>query len=153
MQLEDQVVSLALAKRLKELSVKQDSLFWWRKNSMASEPGVYYIPDREMMNLAVLSGKLELECAAFTVAELGEMLPRRLPWESKDLFLIVYLEIYPLGTRKGWLVNYVAERDGITYSPYAEEAATEADARAKLLISLIEKKLITPPTEAAKGGE
>jgi hypothetical protein len=41
MKLEQQVVSLDLAKRLKELGVKQESYFKWNFNSAAPEQGWY----------------------------------------------------------------------------------------------------------------
>lgn len=74
MEIENQVVSLELAKKLKELGVKQDSLFYWeRENEFALEK------DDEWC----LSYKSEMiycepedRCiSAFTVAELFELLP------------------------------------------------------------------------------
>ena len=60
-------------------------------------------------------------CSAFTVAELGEMLPCfdgriTMPWHNED----------------GWR------------SHYCQEPLTEADARAKMLIHLIDKGVIKP---------
>lgn len=67
MELEKQVCSLELAKKLKELGVKQESLFVWdikRKNLFYTKNNY---PD----------GNIELleQCVAFSVAELGEMFP------------------------------------------------------------------------------
>ena len=64
MKLEQHVCSLDLAKRLKELGVKQESLFWW--GEITKE--VHYCK----------AGK-PLHISAFTVAELGEMLPKWRP--------------------------------------------------------------------------
>jgi len=72
MKLEQQVVSLELAKELKEAGYPQESLYRWRKYSLAEKPALYQIP--EGTELGVLSGKLEFEYSAPTVAELGEAL-------------------------------------------------------------------------------
>ena len=70
MKLENQIVSLELAKRLKELGCKQDSIFKW--HSKLDEKGnrvyteIVYLPIKQM----------EQDYSAFTVAELGELLPK-----------------------------------------------------------------------------
>jgi hypothetical protein len=63
MKLEKQVCNLQLSKRLRELGVKQDSLFWWSHF-------------RSMGEMAWgLSNTTNGDCvSAFTVAELGEIL-------------------------------------------------------------------------------
>ena len=125
MQLEKQVVSLELAKRLDELKVKQVSHFWWCQH------------DHEMY---------ELECgdecsdsigghSAFTVAELGNLLPKELKLDKA----------YDLNISFGyakWVVAFVDRSDGYAVQ-YQEVADTEADARAKTLVYLLENKLIT----------
>ena len=71
MNLESQVCSLELAKRLKELGVPQESLWYWvqRKNTTA------YVTERDLAfgyqpkNM----GKVLNTYSAFTVAELGEL--------------------------------------------------------------------------------
>lgn len=63
MKLEDQVCSLELAIRLKELGAKQESLFYWFECPVEYK---YVIgnPNKDWLNYS-----------AFTVAELGAMLP------------------------------------------------------------------------------
>lgn len=114
MKLEDQVCSLELAKQLKELGVKQESIWYWHK---------YQDRDWE----ATLA---ESDLSAFTVAELGEMLPEFVgSWREHDNFW--HCDNSELGeNRRVWL----------TFN-----ADTEADARAKMLIYLIENKLIKIP--------
>lgn len=63
MKLSDQVCSLDLAKRLKELGVKQDSLFYWFECPVKNE-WIIGNPNRDWENYS-----------AFTVAELGKLLP------------------------------------------------------------------------------
>jgi len=113
MRLEDQVCSLELAKRLKELGVNQESLYEWVERWGDKTCGIFP-SDNDIVNT---------KWSAFTVAELGEML---LP------------DIYSYKTPDG---SWVCARKSPTYLVDAE---TEADARAKLLIYLIEQGLVKP---------
>jgi hypothetical protein len=114
MKLEDQVVSLKLANKLKELGVKQESHFMWKYDES------YYLV---ATNSRCGTGK-GIAASAFTVAELGEMLP----------FGIAYA----LVTMKGE-THWNIEVQGIKTRTVAD---TETDARAKMLICLIENGLI-----------
>ena len=123
MKLENLVVSLELAQKLKELGVKQESLF------------NYYWQDRQFGGKYILrfsrGSKSREYISAFTVAELGEMLPSRL--KAKEFQCIKYIEKWVCGYWNG----------GWSYWYMAQEAKTEADARAKMLIYLIENNPIT----------
>ena len=80
MKLEDQVVRLELAKKLKELSVNRENLFWWRiyhddwDGGLHSESLVY---GRKTDKYSKKGETEEYEkyISAFTATELGEMLP------------------------------------------------------------------------------
>lgn len=119
MKLEDQVVSLVWAKKLKELGVKQESYFFWYGGNVLREN-----------QLTQELRRHEPPVSAFTVAELGEMLPISLRNSAKDCSS----EFYRVSPGV-W--------HGITFPKchfvYTE---TEANARAKMLIYLIEEKLI-----------
>lgn len=65
MNIEDQVCSLELSKRLKELDVKQESLFC-------------YTTDYDLEFLPSEIRNYDICIAAFTVSELGEMIPWKL---------------------------------------------------------------------------
>ena len=121
MKIEDQVCSLELAKRLKELGVNQESVFWWTDEDLVLMGG-YKNTDWKISDT---KGLYE-QCAytsAFTVAELGEMLPEGTTTEP---FAIgQYLCTYRRPNHKRVSI----------YEP------TEADARAKMLIYLIGKQL------------
>ncbi len=123
MKLKNQVCSLELSKKLKELGVEQESLFYWVENY----PGVWNIRyEREKVYHTFVS--------AFTVAELGERLPFGVMSIHIDTrFNKDYAEL------KGgdWFCRN--ETRGKRKYIYAK---TEADARAKMLIYLIENKLI-----------
>ncbi len=121
MKLEDQVCSLELSRKLKELGVKQESYFWWAKSA------IWNIAVRPDGNLFVPATShsyqfpADQRYSAFTVAELGEMLKgHKFPFWS---------------ARYGWETPD-NELDGSYY------ADTEADVRAKMLIYLLENKLI-----------
>lgn len=139
MKLEDQVCSLELAKRLKELGVKQESYFQWYRESegwsynlgqvsvfQTSDPAPYF--------------------AAFSVAELGEMLPGILIhkgelwqtqlWKSDFSQEVSYSANCKKSKtegdpEKGWMTETFIEK-------------TEADARAKMIICLIEQGIVKP---------
>ena len=123
MQLSDQVCSLELARRLKELGVKQESCFYWcNVNNWEYKSILRYCENATERELR-LSG---FAISAFTVAELGEMLP---VWQDSCKREI-----------NEWHVR-VFEKD-IIHNSFHE---TEADARAKMLIYLIENKLMEVP--------
>lgn len=150
MKLEFQVCSLELAKRLKELGVKQESLFTWTnfyrfnawedegcpaiakvENGFEIETGRIvdsYIDDC-VKEKSVIPNPGELEqYSAFTVAELGEMLPQQcFSQKMKEKDSTPWVCTFDLG--------YMKAKD----YQYAE---TEADARAKMLIHLIEKGVV-----------
>lgn len=76
MKLEEQVVSLELAKKLKELGVKQDGLFQWFRQFPGDDYLLHYIDyNHHEMDLKIFKEHFPDSCSAFTVAELGEMLP------------------------------------------------------------------------------
>lgn len=128
MKLENQVTSLELSKKLKELGVRQESLFYWTQIQSPE----WSIRQHSELDEVVEGGDgwtyleegLYRECvySAFTVAELGEMLPKAL----------IQYETFTTGHRAIW-----------NHGEHTELENTEADARAKMLIYLLEKKLIT----------
>ena len=157
--LSKQFCSLKLAKQLAELGVSQESLFYWTKfdtgggTAGASELIDYAIrPENELPQ-----NEEYRDCfSAFTSGELGEMLPGVVlhHYDSKRKVGHSYL----LDTRQtlgikngknyttGWYIRYlnrslntVIPSQGVPFI----EADTEADARAKTLIYLIENDIIS----------
>lgn len=131
MKLEQQVTSLELSKKLKELGVKQESLFWWKND----EPTAYDPVGRDW-HLVSDGNKLRVGhpqqinlVSAFTVAELGEMLSK---FERPHI-------IRSFKGNKMWYSERGFE--------HLVEGDTEANARAKMLIYLIENKLIPPSNQ------
>lgn len=147
MKLEQQVCSLDLAKKLKELGVKQESAFYWgwflgHLPDGADGKGILYFADNhDIPELAV-----ECIASALTVAELGEMLPGLLECRSPKFI--------GEGKRQWELLCSKDESPFCGYfngtlSPYGnfgflEYADTEANARAKMLVYLIEKGIVKP---------
>lgn len=133
MKLEEQVSSLVLSKKLKELGVKQESFFHW------------------VIDILYLTAVQPIEeykhnfASAFTVAELGEMLPVTLG-AANDNPATKQIDVFSY--------KYGDEKYQIELSHYpiygdAEQplwntgiCKTEADARAKMLVYLIEAKII-----------
>ena len=101
MTIQNQVSNLELSRKLEKLGVKQDGYWMWVKYSLWKEPKLWASDLTSKMKVTCFSGKLEYAISAFTVAELGEMMPITI--EEKD-------KMYFFEIRKceaGWLVGYV----------------------------------------------
>ncbi len=116
MTLKTQVTSLEPSKKLKDLGVKQESIFVWVVDN-----------DAEFLQFLANNGRLEWYrqnnhtiTSAFTVAELGELLR---PHLKKSI----------------WLPEIRSAMSDATYM------LDEANARAKMLIYLLENHLIENP--------
>lgn len=114
MKIEDQVCSADLAKRLKGLGVKQESYFEY-----------CYIIQKQSWELFVCDpdDKVNPKLAAFTVAELGEMFPKYVGSGRKKYGFYCRDFSRPLETVVSLL---------------------EAEARAKMLVYLIEQGIVKP---------
>ena len=139
MELKKQVCSLELAKRLKELGVKQESAFAWTADMET--------PDTKWRLWS--SGAIEewvgpWRAAAFTVAELGEMLPPYISIGDDSLGEKVEVRTLTSDHSKGkWDVWY----EGVDGNDercdwYYQTDGNEADARAKMLVYLLEHNLM-----------
>ena len=115
MNIEEQVTSLELSKQIKELGVEQESLFYW----ISTLQGFEIVYQGELLG--------EVSYSAFTVAELGKLLPTWF-YSGKTLSKALKTE-FECGS---------AEYDKQTW----KKADTEANARGKMLIYLIEHNLI-----------
>ena len=143
MELEKQVGSLDSAKRLKELGVKQDSLFYYYpKPKVVENSGGKVIRD----GYKILYGDsarvygVDAKYSAFTVAELGEMLPVSVTIKDKWHKLISTHQ--DSSVKNYWYGGYGNDKD--LELCYFYGILTEADCRAKMLIYLLENKIIIP---------
>lgn len=139
MRLEDQVTSLELAKRLKELGVLQGGAFDYYENTFHPEhPFIVLRPTVNMME-----NPTSWICSAFTVAELGEMLPR----EAHGFDLV----IRPAdgSTPLKWHIGYVEpDHEGYEYRFERQASDKLVDAMARMLIHLIEQGILKPEERA-----
>ena len=131
MKLKDQVASLILSKKLKELRVKQESLYKWcvwdRKAPDYDGEKDRLFTEKEWEDFAEDYIPPESEFySAFTVAELGELLPTGTTSH--------------INPDKGWHIH--TWRTSNPKKGMYIQSKTEANARAKMLIYLIENKLI-----------
>ncbi|KKK98792.1 hypothetical protein LCGC14_2639220 [marine sediment metagenome] len=123
-----QVCSLELAQALKAVGVKQDSTWYWvdvypPKTALAmKKDGVYFVYDPERLAQQIVTGGDPV--SAFTVAELGEMLP--------TLCLSGSVE---KGRYNCWYFADMCTREIKHYNTYQTE--NEANARAKMLMFLV----------------
>jgi hypothetical protein len=124
MTLEQQVCSLELAQKLKELGVKQESLFHW---SRADNHGGLEVRYRQYVSEK--DGEAVEHCSAFTVAELGEMLKPNAE----------HFKIFSSADKPGYFAAY--HHGGLG------RGETMADAAAAMLIYLLENKLLTNEKE------
>ena len=133
MQLEQQVSNRELSIKLRDLGVKQDSYFWW------------HTPIREGFGYPVIRSSTntyrdgtEPNCSAFTCSELGEMLPKYVGVPQRQYFDYRSEEKIEL-EKPLWYWSV-----GGDFTKYSSGLAdTEADARAKMLVYLLENELIT----------
>jgi hypothetical protein len=116
MDLEQQVCGLDLAERLKELGVKQESYFAWCDSDVHGE---YQIVD-----FGASDG--ERRIAAFSAAELGEMLPQN---RVRSVFYVGM-----------WFVELFPPNSPLAPAEQRMVADFEANARAKMLIYLLENR-------------
>lgn len=132
MKIEDQLVSLEIAKKLKELGVKQESYFYfhtcykqekyddiWSEDYHDEVTGEYGDCHKLLKSHSI---------SAFSVAELGDILPA---WvQTKRLY-----DIFELGT-----LNWINKCEYSWNCLVGDKK--EADARAKILIYLLENNWI-----------
>jgi hypothetical protein len=138
MNLEQQVCSLELAKKLKSLGVKQESFFAW---VYSPEPGREWEAHLISKDMTEYPDKpyLSQQACAFTVAELGDMIHNNVNewaqgWNDSGCFY--HFQYGPKGA--GSMMK--TPMFGNKFS--ALDSETEADARAEFLIHLIKEGVV-----------
>ena len=132
MKLESQVVSLELAKEMKELGFEQESLWSWVQWNMHKK----HLPEKLVYEIAptedapYFSDKRE-QCSAYTVAELGEMILNHCNEYAQGYVDCGCFYHFQYGRRGS---GSMIEGIGKTFT--ASDEDNEADARAKMLIYL-----------------
>lgn len=154
MKLEEQVCSLELAKKLKELGIKQNkSHYCWNKQQYGS----YLLGNNPNYNSNIID-----ECvSAFTVAELGEILPNCVlkpnsaPFDNYCLTIRKFISVdEKMKHTNNFVINYECDSTETTGADaWITRKLTRkftmsfydpnlANAMAKILIFLIEDKLL-----------
>lgn len=143
MKLEDQVCSLELAKRLKELGAKQESAFEYRVYLEAIYPFglretslVRSGSTKDSFPTYFNKGRIEV-ISAFTVAELGEMLPQTIDIDDDDSPYYFNQHLTNANDKRQCQVRYGGPGFG-----FCVIEDKEADARAKMLCLLLEKGIL-----------
>lgn len=142
MELEQQVVSLDLAKRLKKLGAKQESqFFWWIHNDGSAR----LITKHETFEAF---HAVQNRVSAFTFAEIGEVLPDHLTAEEVG-------EEPPKGSTNLTIEKFVNGVWSVCYENYEHHryvpdytARTSIDAMAKMLVYLLRYEVIPKPKAA-----
>jgi hypothetical protein len=143
MKIEDQVCSLELAKRLKELGVKQESYFYW---FVLVGIGTARLRNNEWR--PEVSG--EEPISAFTVSELMEMLPAYIDTKKNEPFNTFYFDLRKRTAKNiQYIVNYYCDTvdqtvNIVPYQLLSKNIYDEklADCLAKTLIYLTGEGLI-----------
>lgn len=154
MDISKQVSSLEQAKRLKELGVKRESFFTWQEcylnedeNGKTTNHWCLFVKNIFDDYGASPVDSFpdwwdEEECEygallhAYTVAELGEMLPKR--WEA------YWTESYNLGCGEWRCDLYKRVGDSHSEVELSKYGSTEAEARCAMLIHLLETGALKP---------
>ena len=120
---------MELAKRLKELGVKQESVhYWWNCPLEDFTPRYHIHGEVNEANDAIRIA------SAFTLAELDGMLPETVRYSREKVTADVF------EGRGDWF--FVADALRHETGRHTETADTEADARAKMVVYLIEKQTV-----------
>jgi hypothetical protein len=130
MNAEKQVVSLEIAKKVNGLGVKRESLFSWKCNDRTGYFALTY-------GIKPSDAEDTVDIPAYTVGELGEMLPERIQKRAGRGY--DGLQIWKWGS--DWNIEYHEVFD--TPQVRILDNLKEADSRGKMLIYLIENKLVT----------
>ena len=139
MNIEQQVCSPELSDKIRKLGGEEESFFRWELQFGGEVINLIY------PNLCICphfdTQDVREYYPAYTAAELGEMLPESIKIELNRYDLVTGVN----NTKRGneWWVGYYDEFERQEEKIVIQEK-TEANARAKMLIYLLENKLIEP---------
>lgn len=138
MKIEEQVCTLEQAKKLKKLKLSQDSYFQWKCNNVQN-----VVVEKTMTDMIDRSlPTLNKNYAAFTVSELGVMLPI----EVKNAYLNYRFD-HMGDYHVQYMIDNKEEQDLVLvhndFLVWKTSNISEAQARATMLIYLLENNLIT----------
>lgn len=146
----NQIVSVEYALKLKELGIAQNSLFYYVRETkpihdydgrvMKREWGIIYAPDSNFDSFPMTAEIV----SAFNATELGPLLPFKVIIENHECFLSQFVGYTDHKYNSVLLYDFNLDETvgDVELVKYDVNADKEADARAKMLIYLIENKLI-----------
>lgn len=149
---EDRFSSLELSKKLKQLGVRQDSEYQWSNYEFLDADNVGWLKFPAPVVVCGLPynceppGDLEW-CAAYTSAELGQLLPPELNINGKIHSLVIWSGTHPEFSHvRSWSINYKEivprGKESIFGLQTIWSYLNEADTRARMLVSIIEGSLV-----------
>ena len=154
MRAEEQVCTVNQSKQLYELGLRLPSMCWWR-NDYPDNPLSY--PDKWRLifaddypltgeQIAVKYEKGFHLLPAFTVAELGMMLPKIITLDNEhhclDLFWVIH-SAYTKNREEAFKVGYFHYSDINRQYGASVEHINEANCRAQMVIYLLEHELVS----------
>jgi hypothetical protein len=146
MNLSEQVCSLELSKKLKELGVKQDSLFYYasysiHENELASNELIFFIDNKRNVISSGFSwfcddeSPIDQKYSAFTASELLELLPTEISYQQISHYLSII-------SRGNYYNVHYRQFANDQFIPVSLSDETLTNTLAQTLIFLIEKGLI-----------
>ena len=142
MKIEQQVVSLELAKKLKEAGYPQDDSVWvWHKEKAIVLRN--YLTSLGQSGIPETGGRFII--AAPSVAELGEILPTLIIKNNTKKYLCTFHNETTTHKDKRWSLWY-----GTRHNEWSATANTEANVRAVMVLYLLEQGLLKFPTHEKK---
>lgn len=137
MLLEDQVCAVQYCRRLNELGVKKNAVYSWandfKRGFLLTSTTMAHINQKRSKNLQM---HYEFH-AAFTVAELGQFIPSLLIAQSATQ---IDRPIIMQKTHENMFCIYIKNENGSIWEFFND--SSEANARAKMLIYLIEQGIV-----------
>lgn len=144
--IEKQVTSLELSKRLKELGVEQESLFYWSEDEHGLPSGWQIYHHNENLGVEEWFSKDERCISAFTASELLDLLPQTITIKK-----LTYQIFISAGLDKQFFVVYADEKD---YHDNFEAPIIMrhnlCETLARMLIYLLEQGLMERPRKRAR---
>ena len=133
MYLEEHVTSEELSRKLKELGVPQLSFFYWNGLEDLPASSLTFVLDEYIRDR-------KLSSSAFLSSELGEMLPKELDGYS--------WRTLKTPTKGAWEIKYRKLEAGRRHPVILHQLSdpSEANVRARMLIWLIQARLVDPKT-------
>lgn len=137
--IEKHVTNFEISRRLSELGVKKESIFYWRDNDGYEEGSDFLLVSHINKSITIWYA------SAYTASELLEMLPTEVmlnPYSDKEHYEVFYIDFGKINQSCGGYYCSCREKSGVILEgmDYMEEYLQNA--LAKMLIYLIENGIV-----------